>query len=52
MAEMISPFYGEKPYHLDFTLEPNSTVLAVTDVQYASGSRDAWIGKERSEQRK
>ncbi len=47
MTEMLSPFYEEKPYHLEFTLEAHSTVLVITDMQYATGSRDAGIGKER-----
>ena len=48
MEKISSPFYEEKPSYLAFNLEPDSTVLVVTDVQYASGSRHAGIGRERS----
>lgn len=52
MTEGLSPFLEKKPSYLEFTLKPEYTVLVVTDVQYASGSRHAGIGKERSDKGK
>ena len=35
----------EKPYAIGFTVEPSSTVLVITDMQYASGCRTEGLGK-------
>ena len=49
---MVSQRYydkDEKPYALEFVVEPNSTVLVITDMQYASGCRTTGLGKRMAE---
>jgi len=39
----------EKPYAIGFTVEPENTVLVITDMQYSSACRTTGVGKRMTE---